>query len=322
MIVESDFRAAAWCRGPHFQTLWPYFFRLSPRPHYRRERIELPDGDFVDLDWHEPPASGPLAVLLHGLEGCSQSHYIRGLADALARRRIRSVVLHHRGCSGVPNRLDRGYHAGETTDLNYVVTRLRSREPDTSIAVVGFSLGGNMLLKWLTDGSAASSINAAAAISVPFLLAEGAHRMEQGLSRIYQWRLLKMLRRSAIRKFSRRTAPLDLARLRSLRTFWAFDDYVTAPLHGFAGAQDYYTRCSSRQFLRDVAVNTLIVQSLDDPLMTPRVLPREDELSEHIVLEISVQGGHVGFVSGPIWRPIYWLDHRISDYVSEQLVRA
>jgi predicted alpha/beta-fold hydrolase len=318
-IIESEFRPASWCRNPHLQTLWPYLFRVSPRPEYRRERLELTDGDFLDLDWFGPYSAGPLVLLLHGLEGCSQSHYVRGLVTDFAQRNIRSVVMHHRGCSGELNRLNRSYHAGETADLNTVLTHLHDREPKTEMGVVGFSLGGNMLLKWLGENPHTSLIKAAAAVSVPFLLAEGARRMQHGFSQIYQWRLIGLMKQSLIKKFADRPAPIDMHQVCRLKNFWTFDDQVTARLHGFADVEDYYARSSSRQFLSGINTETLIVHAADDPLMTVDVIPREHELSGKIQLELSQHGGHVGFVTGPVWRPRYWLDRRVADYLSEKL---
>ncbi len=318
-IIESEFRPAIWCRGPHVQTLWPHFFRFVPRPVYRRERLELDDGDFLDLDWFEPGGDGPLVLVLHGLEGCSRSHYVRGLVAALAQRNIRTVVMHHRGCSGEPNRLNRSYHAGETGDFDTVLNRVHEREPDTRLGAVGFSLGGNMLLKWLGENADTSLLSAAVAVSVPFLLAEGARRMQRGFSRIYQWRLIKQMKQSLTRKYANRQAPVDMQRVRGLDNFWTFDDQVTAPLHNFSGVDDYYARSSSRQFLGTIGTDTLIVHASDDPLMTRAVLPQEHELSGKIHLEISPRGGHVGFVAGRPWRPRYWLDERVANYLSGKL---
>ncbi len=258
-------------------------------------------------------------MVLHGLEGCSQSHYVRGLVNALAQQNIRSVVMHHRGCSGEPNRLDRSYHAGETADLNTVLTRLHDRKPNTPMGAVGFSLGGNMLLKWLGENPHTPLVRTAAAVSVPFLLAEGARRMQRGLSRIYQWRLIRSMKRSFMEKFANRPAPINMRHVRGLQDFWAFDDQVTARLHGFADVEDYYSRSSSRKFLSRINTETLIVHAEDDPLMTPTVLPHAHELSDKIEFELSPFGGHVGFVTGPVWCPQYWLDQRIADYLSAKL---
>jgi predicted alpha/beta-fold hydrolase len=299
------------------QTLWPTFFRSPPRLPLRRERIELVDGDFVDLDWTTGASSGPIVLVLHGLEGSSASPYALGLLGACQQRGWRGGVLHFRGCSGVANRLDRGYHSGDTADLEQVVSRLRGREAQTPLVVVGYSLGGNVLLKWLGERPGARRpVRAAVAISVPFDLAGVADRLERGASRVYQWHLVRAMRASVLRKFHGRPAPVDLAAVARARTFRSFDDAVTAPLHGFAGVDDYYARASCRQFLSGIATPTLIVHALDDPFTTPAIVPRSDELPAAVRLEVSEHGGHVGFIGeGAPCRPRYWLEERIPAFV-------
>lgn len=293
--------------------------RPRPLPKYRRERLVLPDGDFLDLDWHEPRSGGPLSIILHGLAGCSRSHYVRGLVAALAHHGIRAVVMHQRGCSGHPNRLDRSYHAGETGDLATLLEQIRHREPNTPLGLVGYSLGGNIVLKWLGQNPR-TSISAAAAISVPFLLESGVARMERGWSRAYQWRLVRLLRRSTMEKFAGRPGPISRDELAALRSFREFDDRVTAPLHGFANAAEYYRRSSSRAFLRSINTTALVIHALDDPMMSVAGLPTVGELSPTIRFELSAHGGHVGFVGGiwP-WQAQYWLDARISKFLHRHL---
>lgn len=313
--MSEPFKPAWWCRGPHMQTLWPYLFRRISRVELKRERIELPDGDFLDLDWTKNN-DGPIVLILHGLEGSSNSKYARGLLNAVHAHGWRGVVMHFRGCSGEPNRLPRSYHSGETGDLAYVVELLRRREPGTPLFVVGFSLGGNVLLKWLGENGNRASINAAVAVSVPFLLAESAKRLEQGFSQLYQWGLMRSMRSSVAEKRKQMKLPLKIEDLSALKTFRDFDEHVTAPLHGFAGADDYYRRSSSRQYLRKIQIPTLIVQSRDDPFMTEAVIPQDDELSSAIDFEVYDNGGHVGFVGeGWPWVPEYWLDGRILQYL-------
>lgn len=309
------FAPAWWLRNPHLQTLWPYVFRRVPAPDLTRERLELPDGDFVDL-CHTTGGSGPRVLVLHGLEGSWRSPYARGLLHALQRRGWRGVLMHFRGCSGEPNRLARGYHSGETGDLAHVVSVLRKREPATRIAAVGYSLGGNVLLKWLGEGDAPRGIAAAVAVSVPFELAKSAARIDRGFSRLYRWRLMTSLKRSVRRKFERIPPPIDLSGLERLRSFEDFDGRVTAPLHGFHDAADYYSRSSSRQYLGRIATPTLLIHAADDPFMTPDTVPDESELSDSVRLELSAHGGHVGFVTGVFpWRPAYWAEERIMEYL-------
>jgi uncharacterized protein len=320
-LVPSAFRPAWWLPGGHLQTLWPNLARPRPRLRLRRSRWELPDGDFLDLDWTfgDSPAT---VLLLHGLEGSSGSHYARGLARALSERGYRVAIMHFRGCTGETNRLDRSYHSGETEDIDLVVRRLRRENPAGSLAAVGYSLGGNVLLKWLGERGPDAPLSAAVAVSVPFELSLAADRLARGLSRVYQSKLLGSLRRKTLRKFARRPSPLDLDRVARLRTFREFDDCVTAPLHGFAGADDYYARCSSRRFLKSIRTPTLVLHALDDPFMTPEVVPSPAELSPQVTLEIGPHGGHVGFVSGPPWHPVYWLEERIPAFLDSHLAHT
>jgi predicted alpha/beta-fold hydrolase len=316
----TSFQAAWWCRSAHLQTIWPYLVRGRPRIALHRERLELPDGDFLDLDWTGDKPESPIVLVLHGLEGSSRSKYAAGLLCAVQQRGWRGAVMHFRGCSGEPNRLARGYHSGETGDLAYVVNLLRAREPDVPLFVVGYSLGGNALLKWLGEQGTNARVDAAVAVSVPFLLNRAADRMEKGLSRIYQWELMQRMRRSVLAKSERIALPIDIENVPRLRTFREFDDGVTAPLHDFAGVDDYYRRASARQYLGGVTVSTLVIHSLDDPFMSTDAVPTAQELSSTTTLELYPHGGHVGFVSGALpWRPRYWLEQRIPDYLAAQL---
>ena len=285
----------------------------------RRERLELPDGDFLDLDWNDVD-SDALILVLHGLEGSARSHYAGGILCALGQAGLSSVLMNFRGCSGEPNRLTRSYHSGDTGDLAYVVQRLRARTADAALGIVGYSLGGNILLKWLGEKAEHAGVDAAVAVSVPFNLSLCADRLNRGLSRVYQWYLLQKLKRSLQRKLAAMSLPIDVHDPRSLGSLREFDERVTAPLHGFAGAEDYYARASCGPWLRSITVPTLILHAIDDPFMTPAVIPRSDELSPRVQLELSACGGHVGFVSGRLpWAPIYWLEARICRYFHSQL---
>ncbi|HSD96555.1 MAG TPA: hydrolase [Sulfuricaulis sp.] len=317
--MDGCFKAAWWCRGPHGQTLWARLARRPPHVALWRERLELPDGDFIDLDWTEK-GSGPIVIVLHGLEGSSDSPYARGLLRAIERRGWRGVVMHFRGCSGEPNRLARSYHSGDTGDLTFLVTTLRRREPRAPLAAVGFSLGGNVLLKWLGKAGGVTPLHAAVAVSVPFVLHGAADRLQQGFSRLYQWQLLRSLRHTVEAKQRHMELPLKIRDLSALKNFRDFDENVTAPLHGFDSADHYYTVSSSRQYLGEITVPTLLLHARDDPFMTASAIPRPDELSESVTLELSPHGGHVGFVAGiwP-WRPRYWLDERIPAYLARYL---
>ncbi|MDX1606250.1 MAG: alpha/beta fold hydrolase, partial [Candidatus Competibacterales bacterium] len=219
LLRTAEFRPPWWLRGAHAQTLWPALLRPRPPLVLRRERLELADGDFLDLDWCGGD-TGPLVMVLHGLEGSSDSGYARGLLAAATRRGWRGVVLQSRGCSGTPNRLAKSYCAGDTGDLEHVVGLLRRREPHAPLAVVGYSLGANVLLKWLGEQSRAVELAAAVAVSVPFLLERAARRLGQGLSRFYQWYLLRACKASYRAKFAYRDdAPVAPGQLRAIRDF-------------------------------------------------------------------------------------------------------
>jgi hypothetical protein len=316
---SDAFRPAWWLRSPHLQTIWPTLFRRAPALALRRERVELPDGDFLDLDWG-PTRPGPLVLVLHGLEGSSRSRYARGLLTAVAARGWCGVVMHFRGCSGEPNRLPRSYHSGETGDLAHVVARVRTRHPAWPIAVVGYSLGGNVLLKWLGETGADTGVSCAVAVSVPFDLGAAARRLERGVSRLYQWWLLRNLHRSVTRKVRSGVLPPAFERRAAAPDFWTFDDRVTAPLHGFASADEYYRRSSCRQYLGEVAVPTLVLQARDDPFLFPEAIPTPGEVSATVTLEVYPAGGHVGFVAGHWpWAAEYWLERRIPAFLASCL---
>jgi predicted alpha/beta-fold hydrolase len=317
--MASTFKPAWWLLNPHLQTLWPVFMRRRLRPPLRRERLELPDGDFVDLDWTLND-TGPIVILLHGLEGGSRSHYARGMLAALPRHSLRGVLMHFRGCSGEPNRLARAYHSGDTGDIDFLVKTLKEREPQTPLAAIGYSLGGNALLKWLGEQGAQTPLRCAAAVSVPFLLHDSAQRLNRGVSRVYQLKLLNDLKASVRRKAARLPLPVALHNLDSLGSFQAFDDRITAPLHGFRDAKHYYTESSSRQFLSRIRIPTLIVHAADDPFMPKTVLPEANEVSDTIEFDLHRHGGHVGFVGGHLpWRPRYWLEERIPAWLRQRL---
>ncbi len=328
-LPRQSFRAAWWIRNPHLQTIVPAFRRIDPPVRYRRT-LHTPDGDFLDLDW-SPGNRNELVILLHGLTGSSCSSYILGLQQALLQIGLRTVALNFRGCSGRPNDRANAYHSGETGDLDHVYRNIRRCEPETLIAVVGFSLGGNALLKWLGENGNKLDLFAAVAVSVPFELSKCADRMDRGFSRLYRNRMLNELNRymtvkhrhleaRGLREEARKIAAMgDLA---GVRSFWEYDNRVVAPLYGFRDVHDYYEQCSSRRYLSAITVPTLLLQSLDDPFLTSDIIPEPRELPAQVDLEISAHGGHVGFVTG--WlpgKPGYWLEHTIPEYLLASLRR-
>ena len=318
MILKSEFEPGLLWWNRHIQTIVPNVFFPKPKLALRRERLEMVDGDFIDVEW-TTGTSGPIVVVLHGLEGSIRSRYACNIMRRIHEAGWRGALPYFRGCSGEPNRLSIGYHSGFTQDLEYFSSLLKQREPATPLAAVGYSLGGNVLLKWLGESPNAWRLTTGVAVSVPFDLAVCSAAIEKGFSRVYMWELMGRMRRNAKRKFSRIASPVPLPDIDSLRTFRQFDDAMTAPLHGYRDAADYYRRCSSRQFLKNIQRPTLVIHSADDPFMTPAALPTDAELSPAVRLELSRHGGHVGFVDGSLFRPRRWLDDRIVDYLRKHL---
>lgn len=324
-IVPSPFKPARWLRQRHAQTIYPSLpWACRTRPELRRETLELPDGDATAVDWlvesDDTPDSAPLLVILHGLEGSAESSYARILMQRTRDRGWRSCVLHFRDCGDYTNRLPRRYHAGETNDLRFFLNQLQARREVSlnagPLLAVGYSLGGNVLLKYLGESGTETPLSAAVGVCVPLDLHESAKAINTGFSKTYQRHLLKRMKRSVVRKFDPHTAAFDWERAMKARTFAEFDDAVTAPLHGFSGRQDYYDRCSSVHYLCEIETPTLIINALDDPFMTQHVIPAENRLSDQVTLEVAEAGGHVGFIDGgPPWRPTYYLPGRILKFL-------
>lgn len=313
LVPPIAYRPSRWLPGGHLQTL--YAALLCPRPSVRlqRTRWDTPDGDFVDLDWLDAPGTGPLIVLFHGLEGCSRSHYAQALLFEAERWGWRGVVAHFRGCSGELNRRPRAYHSGDTEHVDWVLHRLKNQEPGAPLFALGVSLGGNALLKWLGERgpSARSVVRAAAAASVPFDLAAAGRRLAKGFNRVYTRHFLRSLKRKSLEKLERFPGLYPADRVRRARTFEAFDDVVTAPLHGFRDADDYWARASSKPHLARIAVPTLIVHARDDPFLPQWAVPRPAEVSPAVTLEVLATGGHAGFVCGPFPGHLQWLPRRM-----------
>jgi len=324
--LPDPFTPALGLANPHLQTLWGPLWRKKAKLERQRERIWLADGDFLDLDWHGPhEADTPLVLVLHGLTGSSNSPYVVGLQQALAQQGWASVALNWRGCSGEPNLLPRSYHSGASEDLASVIAHLRTLRPLAPLYAVGYSLGGNVLLKHLGEVGSNSSLQGAVAVSVPFRLDQCADRIGQGFSKVYQAHFMREMlvyikdkqRRFQHEGLSEGLAELAaLGSLENMRTFWDFDGRVTAPLNGFTDAKDYYRRASSRYFLGEIRTPTLIIHAADDPFVFPHSLPEADELSSSTHFELQARGGHVGFVDGSLKNPSYYLERRIPLWLS------
>ncbi len=304
-------------------TVYAHLARLARRAPARRERWELPDGDFLDVDRY-PAASpdAPLVVVCHGLEGSSRAPYVRSFVAAALARGFAAVALNLRSCSGEPNRLPRLYHAGDTGDVAHAAERLTAERPGRPLVLAGFSLGGNIVATWMGERGDAlpREVRAAAVVSVPFDLARSARAIDgPGLMNlVYRERFLRRLRRKALAKARRFPGTVDPAAARGARTFAAFDDGVTAPLHGFASAHDYWARSSSGRYLGGGRRPLLAIAAADDPLVPPESLPLERARANPLVsLEVLPAGGHVAFVAGNPWRPRWWADARAVAFLAE-----
>jgi predicted alpha/beta-fold hydrolase len=311
-----------WARGAHVQTTWGHLGPARVPAPFEREVLTTPDDDDLVLDHLGGPSGAPRLFVLHGLEGSSRSGYVQGLARGAVALGLRPTVLSFRSCARdpgngklVPNRRPRLYHAGETRDFDFVVSTFAAREPRTPLLAVGVSLGGNVLLKWLGEKGARSPVEAAATISAPFDLAAAARHLERGWARVYASRFLKTLRSKALdllARFPRETEHMDPGRIRLAETLFAFDDFATAPLHGFLSASDYYRRSSALRFLADVEVPTLCINSEDDPFLPPAVLERaRDVASDDVTFYRTDWGGHAAFMYGAWpWRARYWAEEQ------------
>jgi len=332
MLTKTTFKAAWWLKNSHLQTIYPALLRNAPNPpDYRRERLTTPDHDFIDVDYCGT-GSQPLIMLIHGLTGSSQSVYIKGLQSALLKHGFRSAALNFRGCSGSSNNKARCYHSGETEDIDFLYQTLRQREPETPLGVAGFSLGGNVVLKWLGEQGDQLKLFAAVAVSVPLLLDICATKLDSGFAKCYRGNLLKALKTymrvklqhlENIGQSQEALKIKELGDLSAIDSFWQYDDRVVAKLHGFNDVHDYYRRSSSRQYLKSISVPTLLIQSVDDPFMTKEVLPELNEISPYVHLELTQHGGHVGFISGLIpFKPEYWLEQRIPEFLMGYTLRV
>jgi uncharacterized protein len=316
----EPFEPAVWLRGRHAQTVFATLFRPGPRLRLRRERWELADGDFLDVDRMQGPASAPLLVVLHGLEGSSSSHYVRGLLAQARSRGWRGLAINFRSCSGEPNRLLRSYHSGETGAAGEAIRRARAESPDVPLLCAGCSLGGNVLVKWLGEQGAGAPVRAAAALSVPFDLALCADALDGpgAMAWVYRTRFLRSLKAKALEK-AERFPGLDAAKVRAARTLRDFDEAITGPVHGFAGAGDYYAQSSSGPYVSRVRVPLLLVNAEDDPFIPATCLPRDGARENRFVtLETFPRGGHLGFVAGPVL-PRYWAERRAVEFLAAHI---
>ncbi len=323
---QPAYRAPAWLPGGNLQTLYPAVLARRPAVNFRRQRWDTPDGDFIDLDWTETQARGskiespgsPLLVLFHGLEGSSRSHYARALMHAAVARGWRGVVVHFRGCSGELNRLPRAYHSGDSAEIDWILRRLKQQQNGEPLHAVGVSLGGNALLKWLGEqqGAATAILRSAAAMSAPLDLHAAGTALEQGFNLVYTRHFLVTMKKKSLLKLQMHPRLFDAVRVRAARTLREFDDLVTAPLHGFAGVDDYWTRASSKPWLSRITVPTLLLNACNDPFLPATALPQPHEVSPAVTAAFPETGGHVGFITGAFPGTLDWPARAVIDFMA------
>jgi uncharacterized protein len=320
------YRASPWLANAHAQTVAGRLLRRS-RAAFERERIELPDGDFVDLD--HPVGAGlpdgaPVVVLMHGLEGSARRGYAVNSYRELAARGVRAIGLNFRSCSGEPNRAPRFYHSGDTADIEHVLRLVAERHAGVPRGAIGFSLGGNALLKLLGElgADARPLVSVAVAVSVPYDLGAGADFLERtAIGRFYASRFLRSLIAKAEAKAADIAGRCDLDRVRAARSFRQFDDAATAPLHGFTDADDYYRRSSSYRYLPAVRVPTLLLHAADDPFLPADRFPHDAvRRNAHLAAVVTPRGGHVGFIEGAPWSPRFWAEETAARFLAAHLV--
>ena len=313
----GPYAAPAWLPGGHAQTIFAAWRR--PRPvAFERERWDTPDGDFIDLDWAGPRDAARRLVLFHGLEGSSRSHYARSIVGRAVSEGWRCVVPHFRGCSGEVNRLPRAYHSGDYAEIDWILRRLRQGSP-SSLNVVGVSLGGNALLKWLGEsGEDAIPVAAhAAAVSAPFDLEAAGHALGRGFNKVYTRLFLGSLKKKADAKLARFPGSVDAHAMRASRNLYEFDNAVTAPLHGFRDTDHYWQSAGSWPGFAAIRVPTLVINARNDPFMPEKSLERARGASKHVTFEFPAGGGHAGFLSGPFPGRHGWLAARLLEFFSE-----
>ena len=322
--LYKPYVAPSWLPGGNAQTIYPFLLRSLIIPAYQRERLELDDGDFIDIDWLDNPIDRPLVIMFHGLEGGSSSHYARSIMGLFQELGWRGAVVHFRGCSGTPNRLPRAYHAGDSEEidriLHKVIEKNQSHGSSARLYVIGISLGGNALLKWLGEQGkkACHMIGGAATVSVPLDLVAAGKALDSGFNRFYTQHFLGTLKKKVLKKLDNFPGLFDGVAVAECTTLYQFDNLVTAPLHGFSSTDEYWTLSSSKPWLKHIQVPTLVINARNDPFMPSSSLPAQTDVSCSVSLEFPAEGGHVGFLSSPFPGNLTWLPERIIRFFDNQ----
>lgn len=323
MFQSSSFKPARLLSNPHLQTMIAKWLNRSHTITTFNETLELPDGDFVDLAWTEVPEKNntkPIVVLLHGLHGSQHSHYIKSMFNTLKLKGYIAVLIHFRGCSGRPNRLAHSYHSAYTDDITYFTEQLKVRYQQCKFSIIGYSLGGNVLVNYLAENQHSPYV-CATIICAPLHLASCSIKIDNGLSKIYQTYLLDILKQTIEEKIKLGLIThISLHELQQLKTMWDFDDKVTAPLNGFSNAEHYYRESSGLYILPKITTPCLVIHAKDDPFLCNKEIMNVPPLPKNIHFEVSEYGGHVGFLSNEhSLKPQYWLDTRVPQFLQDFL---
>ena len=310
------FKAPFCLRNSHLQTLYPSLFKKKQTLAFNQKIFWLEDGDFLEPFWLEEDYNKEVVVVLHGLGGSFRSAYVSSLMSALKHSGFSVVLMHFRGCGTQANNKPRSYHSGDTADFRFFVESLSKKTKD--LHAIGFSLGANVLLKYLGEFGQDSLIKSAMAVSPPMKLDVCSNSIGKGFSRFYQYILLRELKGMFLEKYRRFGAGcfshVDEKTIRGIATFWEFDDLYTAVVHGFDSAASYYKESSSFYYLKAITTPTLILHAQDDAFMDERVIPTVCDVSKSVELEIPLHGGHVGFVEGSLFAPKYYVDKRAVEF--------
>lgn len=319
--IESTYQRPWWLPTGHLQSIYAQYLPRA-RVAYRRERLELDDGDFVDLDWADATdAAQPLLVFFHGLEGSSDSQYCRNTMAEANSRGWTGMVAHFRGCSGEPNRLPRSYHSGDSEHCDIVLREMRKRFPERTIFAVGVSLGGNALTKWCGEQGemAKDAIAAAASVSNPLDLGISAEAILHTHNWVFNTYFMRAMGESYAKRMEQHPHLREKGFLAKPKSFPQFDEHYTAPTHGYSSAWDYYHRASSRGFIPNIRLPFLLLNAMNDPFVPASLFPNEWEVPDNVVLEQPTDGGHVGFVTGPFPGRLDWLPKRLCEFFMSNL---
>jgi uncharacterized protein len=322
-VTGSSYRAPAWLPGGHAQTIYAYYLPRTPVA-FQRERVDTPDGDFVDFDWLDSDTQKPIFVLFHGLEGSSGSHYALACAREAAARGWTFVVPHFRGCSGEPNATVCSYHSGDVGSIEFMLKTVANRAKNRPICAAGISLGGNALSKFcgttlLENPGEHESLRCAASVCAPLDLGISGERIAKGFNMIYTHNFLRTMKRNAKFKAAKFPGVFDVERARLAKTIADFDDAYTAPIHGFRSVTDYYHRASCRPDLLHIQLPYLLIHALNDPFVPDYLAPKTHEVGPSVTVELPATGGHVGFVSGAFPGNLNWLPHRLMNFFEEHV---